>query len=199
MGAMKELAMDLAVEYHTNKRALRQRLLETESLKDVAWHLSQLPATKNYWEADGTALAESKQESKLSNKVFIGGEGIPSRLYKICRECLWDFGSLLDMSYVHEDNGYRLKSNLLPELQFTIQDNEDSCPMDDAEQCACGNWMWDRIGHDSLLEVVARGWMTVDVATAWINRNYAHSLDTRAYNSDFISQTIIEWESRWQG
>jgi hypothetical protein len=197
MGKMKELAMDLAVEYHTNKRALRQRLLEADSNQDKAWYLSQMGATKNFWEADGTALAESKAESKLSDKVFIGGEGIPKTLYRICRQCLWDFGSFLDISYANDGGGYGLMSNLLPELTFTIQDNAESCPMDEPEQCSCGNWMWDRVGHDSLLKVVARGWMTVDVATAWINSNLSYNLDTRSYAEDYINTAIINWESRW--
>ena len=103
------------------------------------------------------------------------------------------------MSFGKVGDDYRLKSETLPDLEFTIQDNSESCPTDEPQACACDNWMWDRVGHDSLLKVVARGWMTVDVATAWINRNLSYNLDTRAYNEDFIDSAVIEWESRWQG
>jgi hypothetical protein len=197
MGKMKELAMDLANEWYHDKRALKERL-KNETPRDQAWTLSQLGGVKNYFDSEGYALHEPIKEPTLSDKAFIGGEGIPRTLYKLCRQCLWDFNSVLGMSFSYRDNSYRLRSETCPELEFTIQDDEESCPVDELQRCSCGNWMWDRAGHDILLEEVARGEMSVAVATAWINRNLSWNLDTRAYNEDFINTAIINWETRWR-
>lgn len=197
MGAMKELATELALEYHNDKRALKERL-KSQSLKDQAWMLSQLGATKNYWDSEGYALHKPKTVQELSDKAFIGGEGIPKFGYKICRQCLWDFNSLLGLSYQYSDGSYRLRSETLPDLVITFQDNDNSRPVDDLERCSCGNWMWDRAGHDLVVEAVARGDMSAEVATAWLNRNFSYELDTRAFNADFIDFAIRDWEARWR-
>lgn len=196
MGFMKELGTELAHEYYHDKKALKERL-KNETVKDQAWLLSQLGAIKNYWNKDGYYLDKPQTELKLSDKAFIGGEGVPKTLYKICRQCLWDFNSLLGMSFGLKDGEYQLRSETCPELRITFQNNEDSCPLDELQRCSCGSWFWDRAGHDTLLEEVARGEMSVEVATAWINRNLSYELDTRSYNADFINHAIIDWETRW--
>jgi hypothetical protein len=48
------------------------------------------------------------------------------------------------------------------------------------------------------MDYVAKGEISPEVATAWINRNLSHNLDTRAYNRDFIESAIANWEQRWQ-
>lgn len=196
MGAMKELGATLAVEYHTNPALLRERLM-AQTFRDQAWYVSQLGAVKNYWDGDGAFLPESNQQAKLATKVFIGGEGVPKTFYRICTQCLRDFGPLLRVQHADENRGLIMKSDLLPELTLTIQDEEDSRPTDELERCSCGNWMWDRAGHDVVLEAVERGQMSAEVATAWLNRNFSYELDTRAYNEDFINSAIVDWETRW--
>jgi hypothetical protein len=198
MGRMKEHAMDLAREWYHDKRALKDRL-KGESAETQAWTLRELGFVKNYFDSDGYALHEPIKEPKLSDKAFIGGEGIPRTLYKLCRQCLWDFNSVLGMSFSLRDDEYRLRSETCPKLEFSIQDYEDSRPVSELERCSCGNWLWDRAGHDILLEQVASGEMSVEVATAWINRNLSLELDTRSYNADFINHAIINWDARWLG
>ena len=197
MGFMKKLGTELAHEYYHDKKALKERL-KNETVKEQAWLLSQLGAIKNYWDKDGYYLDKPQTKLKLSDKAFIGGEGIPRTLYKLCRQCLWDFNSLLGLRWTGSDGSGQLRSEICPALKITFQDNEESCPVDELQRCSCGNWLWDRAGHDILLEEVARGEMSVAVATAWINRSFSWNLDTRAYNEDFINTAIINWETRWR-
>lgn len=198
MGKMKELCMDLAVEYHNPLKVDLIARLQGATPRDQAWHLSQLGYIRNYWDKDGFSLLEPRSPLVMSDKVFIGGEGIPKNVYKICRQCLWEFNSVLHLSFAKVGDDYRLRSETLPELEFTIQDNSESCPTDEPQSCACDNWMWDRVGHDVLMKYVAKGDISPEIATSWINRNLSYNLDTRAYNEDFIDSAIIEWETRWR-
>jgi hypothetical protein len=198
MGAIKNHAMDMAeIYFEFGQRELKDRLVNGTP-DDLSRIFSTLPFVRTNMDRNGF-FTERSQPSELSDKVFIGGEGIEKNEIVFCRECLWEFQTFLGISYKSVDNNYQIVSKLLPHLSFTMQNDLDSCPVDEPDMCQCGNWMWDRMGHDVLLDHVANGDISPDVATAWINRNLSLNLDTRSYNVQFIGQAIRDWESRWQG
>ena len=196
MGAVKNHAMEMAALYYEEGQLeLFEKLLNLEL--DIVSALGTLPFVRMNMDKN-CFFIDRKEPSKLSQKVFIGGEGIEKNELVFCKECLLEFDSFLDLEKVSIDNRELYTSNTLTSLVFEVQNEADSCPVDEPANCLCGNWMWDRIGHDVLLDYVAGGEITADVATAWINRNLSWNLDTRAYNRDFIESAIARWEERWQ-
>lgn len=197
MGAIKNHAMEVAsLYYEFGQKELKQRLRKG-SIEEVKNIFYALPYARMNMDRNGFFI-DRREPAKLSQKVFIGGEGIEENELFFCKECLTDFNLFLGLSWKFDSGVEVLTNELLPHLTITFQNDLESCPVDEPEFCNCGNWLWDKVGHDILLEYVANGDISPEVATAWINRNLSHNLDTRAYNRDFIASAIREWESRWQ-
>lgn len=198
MGAMKNYLMDLGFAIHENDLVAIHKELQDGDPQTFAWTLGQMSALRTMFDGE-TGMFLGDPEPELSDGFFIGGEGIDETEHAFCFDCWVHYMPSLALVRDPEMAWMRMTTTIRDDVWLWRYDPYESAPVTEIPRCNCGNWIWVKTGHDVLLDEVASGRMSPEIATAFINRSYSFEIDTRAFNRDEIDVTLANWDTRWQG